>query len=106
MVGQLGNEVLRYNDVTGAFIDIFLSQDAPESIVFGPDGNLFLVSSNSAEGVRYEGFPHEPHPVAGQLLSLDSTSLVIAGLTSSMAWMIPAVAGVAGAGIYLVKFRR
>ncbi|MFQ5440819.1 MAG: hypothetical protein ACE5DL_05085 [Nitrosopumilaceae archaeon] len=44
-------------------------------------------------------------PVAGELLSVDPTSLVIAGLTSSIAWMIPAVAGIVGAGIYLVKFR-
>jgi len=48
--------------------------------------------------------PHEK-PVAGELLSVNSTSLVVAGLTSSMAWMIPAVAGLAGAGIYLVKYR-
>lgn len=47
----------------------------------------------------------EPTPVAGELLSLDSTSLVIAGLASSMIWMVPAVAGIAGAGIYLVKVR-
>jgi len=44
-------------------------------------------------------------PVAGELLSLDSSALVIAGLTGSAAWMIPAVAGIAGAGIYLVKLR-
>ncbi|MFQ5440563.1 MAG: hypothetical protein ACE5DL_03770, partial [Nitrosopumilaceae archaeon] len=43
-------------------------------------------------------------PVAGELISLDSTSLVVAGL-SSMTWMIPAVAGIAGAEIYL-KFRK
>jgi hypothetical protein len=44
-------------------------------------------------------------PVAGELLSLDSSALVIAGLTGSAAWMIPAVAGIAGAGVYLVKTR-
>ena len=43
--------------------------------------------------------------VAGELLSLDSSSLVIAGLTGSAAWMIPTLAGIAGAGIYLVKLR-
>ena len=47
----------------------------------------------------------EPRPVAGELLSLDSSALVVAGLTSSAVWMIPAVAGIAGAGIYLVKLR-
>jgi len=43
--------------------------------------------------------------VAGELLSVDSSALVIAGLTSMSLWMIPTVAGIAGAGIYLVKFR-
>lgn len=47
----------------------------------------------------------EPTPVAGELLSLDSSALVIAGLTGSAVWMIPAVAGLAGAGVYLIKFR-
>ena len=43
--------------------------------------------------------------VSGELLSTDSTALVIAGLASSAVWIIPAAAGLAGAGIYLVKFR-
>jgi hypothetical protein len=43
--------------------------------------------------------------VAGELLPLDSTALLIGGLSSMSVWMIPAVAGIAGAGIYLVKFR-
>lgn len=46
-----------------------------------------------------------PTPVAGELLSIDSSALVIAGLTGSAAWMIPTIAGIAGAGLYLVKFR-
>ncbi len=44
-------------------------------------------------------------PVAGQLLSVDSSALVIGGLASSAIWMIPAVAGIAVAGVYLVKLR-
>lgn len=44
-------------------------------------------------------------PVAGELLSLSSSALVIGGLASSAVWMIPAIAGIAGAGIYLVKTR-
>jgi hypothetical protein len=47
-----------------------------------------------------------PSIVAGELLSLDSSALVISGLTSSMVWMIPAVAGITGAGVILVKFRK
>ncbi|MFQ5440779.1 MAG: hypothetical protein ACE5DL_04875 [Nitrosopumilaceae archaeon] len=44
-------------------------------------------------------------PVAGDLLTVDSSALVIAGLASNAIWMIPTIAGLAGAGIYLVKFR-
>ena len=43
--------------------------------------------------------------VAGELLPLDSTALLIGGLSSMSVFMIPAVAGIAGVGIYLVKFR-
>jgi len=43
--------------------------------------------------------------VAGELLSVDSSALMIGGLSSSAVWMIPAVAGIAGAGLYLIKFR-
>jgi len=43
--------------------------------------------------------------VAGELLPLDSSALVIGGLSSMSAFMIPAVAGIAGAAVYLIKFR-
>ena len=43
--------------------------------------------------------------VAGELLSLDTTALLIGGITSMSVWMIPSVVGIAGAGVYLVKFR-
>jgi hypothetical protein len=49
-------------------------------------------------------FKIESCPVAGEILSVDSSALVIGGL-SSMIWMIPAVAGIAGAGVYLIKLR-
>ena len=45
------------------------------------------------------------HPVAGKLLSLDTSALMIAGLTSSAVWMVPAIAGLAGVAVYLVKFK-
>jgi hypothetical protein len=46
-----------------------------------------------------------PLPVAGELLPLDSTALLIGGLSSMSVFMIPAVAGIAGAAVYLVKHR-
>ena len=44
--------------------------------------------------------------VAGQLLPLDSTALFLAGIQSMTVWMIPTVLGLAGVGVYLVKFRK
>ena len=43
--------------------------------------------------------------VGGQLLSIDSAALILAGLQSSSIWMIPALAGIAGAGVYFVRSR-
>jgi hypothetical protein len=46
-----------------------------------------------------------PQQVAGELLPLDSTALLIGGLASMSVFMIPAVAGIAGAAVYQIKFR-
>jgi len=43
--------------------------------------------------------------VGGTLLPISSQSLFLAGIQSMTVWMIPAVVGLAGAGVYLVKFR-
>jgi len=43
--------------------------------------------------------------VGGELLPIDSTALVLAGLQTSAIWMLPVLAGLAGAGFYLIKFR-
>ena len=44
-------------------------------------------------------------PVGGELLPIDNTALLLAGIQSSAIWMLPALAGIAGAGLYLVKTR-
>jgi len=43
--------------------------------------------------------------VGGEFLPIDSTALMLAGLQTSAIWMLPVLAGVAGAGFYLIKFR-
>ncbi len=45
-------------------------------------------------------------PVEGMLMPIDTSALYLAGLGSVTMWMIPAVAGMAGAGMYFVKFRK
>ncbi|HUU47370.1 MAG TPA: hypothetical protein VMW55_01160 [Nitrosopumilaceae archaeon] len=46
-----------------------------------------------------------PTPVAGELLALDTSALLIGGLPSFAVWMVPVVAGIVGSGMYLAKFR-
>jgi len=68
--------------------------------IFGPNSLQEFVA-------LYSQVPPEPETrVAGELLPLDSSALMIAGLTSMSVWMIPAVLGLAGVGVYLVKFRK
>jgi len=43
--------------------------------------------------------------VGGEFLPIDSTALMLAGLQSSAIWLLPVLAGIAGTGFYLVKFR-
>ncbi len=68
-----------------------------------------FLTCDPVEGCVFEVDPtNDPtcREVAGELLPLDSTALMIAGLTSMSVWMIPTVLGLAGVGVYLVKFRK
>jgi len=44
--------------------------------------------------------------VGGSLLPIDTTALMLAGLQSSAIWMLPVLAGAAGAGIAAFKLRK
>jgi len=67
-------------------------------------GTLPVATINN--GGTIDEIPSICNIVAGELLPLDSSALMIAGLTSMSVWMIPTVLGLAGAGVYLVKFRK
>jgi len=43
--------------------------------------------------------------VGGELLPIDSTALMLAGLQTSAIWMLPVLAGAAGVGAYYIKTR-
>ena len=54
------DQVFRYDETTGAFIDEFVSAqsgglDRPFGITFGPDGNLYVSSDATDEVLRYDG---------------------------------------------------
>jgi len=81
---------------------------------FAGDGVFICTSGPGCEDFFFIGESELPFiltgnpvtQVAGELLPLDSSALMIAGLTSITVWMIPTVLGLAGAGVYLVKFRK
>jgi hypothetical protein len=56
-------------------------------------------------GAAYFKVEIHEQPVAGKLLSLNSSSLVITGLSSGAVWLIPTVIGIAGTGFYLIRFK-
>ena len=44
-------------------------------------------------------------PVGGELLPIESTSLMLAGLQTSAIWMLPVLAGAVGTGAYYIRTR-
>jgi sugar lactone lactonase YvrE len=65
------HEILRYNEVTGEFIQVFVRSDnngglsSPRSLLFGRDGNLYVTSFSSNSVMRYSGTAGEPLPAPG-----------------------------------------
>ena len=55
-----GDDVLRFNGTTGAFIDAFVSAGSggltsARGVAFGPDGDLYVTSFGTSEVLRYDG---------------------------------------------------
>jgi len=50
-------------------------------------------------------FTVSPKIVGGELLPIDNTVLLLAGLQTSAIWMLPVLAGAAGVGAYYIKTR-
>ncbi len=72
-------------------------------ILFDPQGNSRVRILSACHII--DGAGNGDGSVGGEILSVDSTALVLAGIQGSAIWMIPTLAGLAGAGVYLVKFR-
>jgi DNA-binding beta-propeller fold protein YncE len=51
----LGDQVLRYDGTTGAFLEVFASGpfDGPEGMTVGPDGNVYVASEYSANVTKW-----------------------------------------------------
>jgi hypothetical protein len=92
-------------DTNSALVDeTITNENAPIGAtcsVFWPVSSIFLGTAIFEQTIIVT----VPPQVAGELLPLDSTALLIGGLSSMSVFMIPAVAGIAGAAVYLVKYR-
>ena len=67
--------------------------------------SITLPSVGLREGASLVIIHDSKGPVGGELLPIDNTVLLLAGLQTSSIWMIPTLAGLAGSGFYLIKFR-
>lgn len=77
---------------------------SPDSDGDGIPDNIDRAPNNPCDPIPDSPACHNP-AVGGNLVRIDSTSLFLAGIISSAAWMVPTLAVLAGAGVYLVKFR-
>ena len=76
-------------------------------------GDIRTVTITSSKAVEGDGYGIDNvfvqfpsvQSVAGELLPLNTTALFISGITSSAIWMIPTLAGIAGAGVYFIRTR-
>jgi len=124
-----GEMVMEFAENTCASdLEILMINPSFEATAFGIDGaELTTISSSgpNTELFSFAGFPvHKVVTtgtfygiddisfteefcavVGGELLPIDTTALMLAGLQSSAIWMIPTLAGLAAAGFYLIKFR-
>jgi len=77
--------------------------------VAGEEDN-WLITANDGTGVYNAALLNfalacEGVAVGGEFLPIDSTALLLAGFQTSAIWMLPALAGIAGAGAYFVRAR-
>ena len=92
--------------IAGLTTWMFECQPNPDFEVIGFERTDFTPGVLSVTVWTTSFDPDAVPKVAGELLPLDSTALFLAGIQSMTVWMIPTVLGLAGAGVYLVKFRK
>jgi len=79
------------------------------SVVIGNGGFISNVEPFEWHGEAFDNWfqitAKNGEVVGGEFLPIDSTALVLAGLQTSAIWMLPVLAGAAGAGTYYIKTR-
>jgi len=75
------------------------------------DGGLYTVFDCGDENASLRAFfdDHKfgtQEPIGGEILAINTAALLIAGLTTSAIWMVPAIGAVAGTAVILYKLRQ
>ena len=115
-MAQLGTDALNHiptihvSDVNVALVENDLTRDVLTSDAVNSNGVYTFTSNGESTAQAIIDIiaacgETDLTTVAGELLSINSSALLIGGLTSISMWMIPAVAGIAGTGLFLVKYR-
>lgn len=77
-------------------------------VIFIENFNEFPAAFEQKLGVEICDVP-EPPPqcfdVGGEFLPIDSTALLIAGMSANLSFIVPIAAGIAGVGAYLIRSR-
>ena len=68
--------------------------------------NVITIGSPTGGLYNAESQVFVAEPIGGEILAINSAALLIAGLTTSAIWMIPAVGAVAGTAVTLYKLRQ
>jgi hypothetical protein len=79
-----------------------IDDEARETFTLSPGPGDWDGADNS--GYFFQLTVHDD-TVGGEFLPIDTTALMLAGIQSSAIWMLPALAGIAGAGAYFVRTR-
>ena len=103
--GILVSDVLVGFSVGNAVVEAAFQSDANAA------GGIFVADAEGDDVVQaiidiIESCGGSGPIVGGELLPIDSTALFVAGLAGSLTWLAPVAVGIAGAGVYLIKFRK
>ena len=79
-----------------------LEDEARKTFTLSPGPGDWDGADNS--GYFFELTAHDDI-VGGELLPIDTTALMLAGIQSSAIWMLPALVGITGVGAYFVRTR-
>ena len=110
LMGGLGNVVTHevYNPITNSWsADTVLPTGISEVQGVSAGGKIYLIGSGAfgLSGSSNQIWTCAVNVIGGELLPIDSTALMLAGLQSSAIWMLPVLAGVAGVGAFYIKTR-